>query len=130
MGSGCRRQGGLWMIGGQTQMRRGNEEVIHRLCKCCVGRTRRAGGEKMSGFGEIAIGMLFRESNDQEANGQREPLPLNHDDGEKEKNHDDDAGDHNGPKHGRVHRQLVGIAPHVPIDGLRHESLWASSTES
>ena len=53
-----RRQRGLRMIGGQTKLRRMNEEVVYRPGERGVGRTRSASGEEMSGFGEIAIGTL------------------------------------------------------------------------
>ena len=51
-------KGSLRMIGGQTKLRRMNEEIVHRPGERGVGRTRSASGEKVSGFGEIAIGML------------------------------------------------------------------------
>lgn len=46
------------MIGGQTKLRRMNEEIVHRPGERGVGRTRSASGEEVSGFGEIAIGTL------------------------------------------------------------------------
>lgn len=53
-----RRQRSLRMIGGQTKLRRMNEEIVYRPGERGVGRTRSASGEKVPGFGEIAIGML------------------------------------------------------------------------